>query len=143
MDQPSRWVVLTMHHEITPADLPPPPANYAHAILTTSAQAILHTSAIVPVTADGSVPSGVREQARAVWATIGVLLSGAGMAVVDVVSVTTYVVVSEVAGLPEVMGERDAALGGRRVASPRVTVPARAGPEWLVEISVVAIRAGG
>ncbi len=36
------------------------------------------------------------------------------------------------------MGARDRALGGRRVASTLVTVPALARPEWKVEIAVVA-----
>jgi enamine deaminase RidA (YjgF/YER057c/UK114 family) len=54
----------------------------------------------------------------------------------DVVSVTTYVVAGQ--PLAPVMAARDAALGGHRVASTLVTVPALARPEWLMEIALVA-----
>ena len=57
-----------------------------------------------------------------------------------VVSITTYVVVDFMACLPEVMGARDHALAGHRVASTLVTVPALARPAWKMEIAVVAAR---
>jgi enamine deaminase RidA (YjgF/YER057c/UK114 family) len=64
------------------------------------------------------------------------MLRDAQMAPTDVVSVTTYVVVGE--DLAQVMAARDDALGGHRVASTLVTVPALARPEWRMEIAVVA-----
>jgi len=66
------------------------------------------------------------------------MLRDAGMAVGDVVSVTTYVVVGE--DLSAVMAARDRALGGHRAASTLVTVPALARPEWRMEIAIVAAR---
>ena len=47
----------------------------------------------------------------------------AGMTAADVVSVTTYVVADQLPKLAKVMAARDAALGGRKVASTLVTVP--------------------
>jgi enamine deaminase RidA (YjgF/YER057c/UK114 family) len=82
------------------------------------------------------VPSEIDAQAEIVWANIGAMLADAGMGPADVVSVTTYVVVGE--DLAPVMAARDAFLGGRRVASTLVTVPALARPEWRMEIAVVA-----
>jgi enamine deaminase RidA (YjgF/YER057c/UK114 family) len=60
------------------------------------------------------------------------------MSPTDVVSVTTYVVHGE--DLAPVMAARDRALGGHRVASTLVTVPALARPEWRLEIALVAAR---
>lgn len=127
-----------MHREIKPASIAPPAANYAHAVLVERAERTLYTSGVVPIDVDGSVPDGVEAQARVVWANITALLADAGMGPTDVVSVTTYVVVGE--PLAPVMAARDAALGGHRVASTLVTVPALARPEWRMEIAVVAAR---
>ena len=125
-----------MNREIAPASIAPTAANYAHAILSESAQRWLHTSGIVPIAPDGSVPSSIAEQARTVWANLSAILVDAGMEPRDVVSVTTYVVAGQ--PLAPVMAAQDAALGGHRVASTLVTVPALARPEWLMEIALVA-----
>ena len=50
------------------------------------------------------------------------------MAIADIVSITTYVVVDFMACLPEVMSARDQALNGHRAASTLVSVPALARP---------------
>ena len=60
------------------------------------------------------------------------------MSVVDVVSMTTYVVHGEALG--PVMAVRDRVMDGHRPASTLVVVPALARPEWRLEISVVAAR---
>ena len=130
-----------MQRPVMPAALGAPAATYAHAVLVERPTRWLHTSGIVPRDADGATPEGVAAQARLVWANIAALLEDAGMAPADVVSVTTYVVVSAMShGLGEAMAERDAFLGGRRVASTLVTVPALAQPQWLLEIAVVAAQ---
>ncbi len=85
------------------------------------------------------------------------------MAVTDVVSVTTYVVMPPGSGggdgaetgfektdgegtelgarLAQVMAARDASLNGHRCASILVPVPALATPSWLMEIAIVATAA--
>ncbi len=97
---------------------------------------MVHTSGVVPVRPDGSVPIDVGDQADVVWETILTLLAEAEMGPTNVVSVTTYVVVGEALG--PVMAARDRALGGHRAASTLVTVPALAQPAWRMEIAVVA-----
>jgi 2-iminobutanoate/2-iminopropanoate deaminase len=124
--------------EIRPADIAPPAANYAHAVLTEHATRWLHSSGVVPVGPDGSTPEGIGEQAAAVWRNVAAMLRDADMAASDIVSVTTYVVVGE--DLAPVMAARDRALDGHRAASTLVTVPALARPEWRMEIAVVAAR---
>lgn len=125
-----------MNRVITPSSIAPPAANYAHAVLTTGASRWLHTSGVVPTAPDGITPDDIGDQADVVWANIGAMLEEAGMRAADVVSVTTYAVVGEELG--PVMAARDRFLGGRRVASTLVTVPALAQPQWKVEIAVIA-----
>jgi 2-iminobutanoate/2-iminopropanoate deaminase len=127
-----------MNSEIAPSGIAPTAANYAHAILSEGPSRLLHTSGVVPIAADGSVPTDLAEQAVTVWSNLRAILDEAGMAVTDIVSVTTYVVVGEPLG--PVMAARDAALGGHRAASTLVTVPALARPEWRMEIALIAAR---
>lgn len=127
-----------MRRELSPAGLAPPAANYAHAVLSSNVSRTLHTSGIVPTRPDGTVPETMAEQAITIWETILMLLAEADMAVDNVVSVTTYVVVDDIDELPVVMAARDRALGGRKAASTLVTVPALAQPAWRMEVAVVA-----
>ena len=129
------------NHLVEPDGIAPPAAHYAHAVVSDAGSRLLHTSGVVPIRPDGTVPDGVEEQAEVVWANIAAMLAEAGMDAGDVVSVTTYVVTDE-ADLSGVMAARDRALGGRRAASTLVTVPRLARPEWRMEIAVVAARAG-
>jgi 2-iminobutanoate/2-iminopropanoate deaminase len=121
-----------------PISIAAPAAKYAHAVLAERPERLLHTSGVVPVSPDGSVPDDIAAQATLVWANIVAMLDEAGMAVTDVVSVTTYVVVGE--PLAEVMAARDRVLAGHLAASTLLPVPALARPEWKVEIAVVAAR---
>jgi enamine deaminase RidA (YjgF/YER057c/UK114 family) len=107
-------------------------------VLSESAGKLLHVSGVVAVRPDGSIPDDVADQAAVIWSNIAAILAEAEMAVADIASITTYVVVDFMACLPEVMAARDHALGGHRVASTLVTVPALARPAWKMEIAVVA-----
>jgi 2-iminobutanoate/2-iminopropanoate deaminase len=127
-----------VNHQIAPAGIAPPAANYAHAVLSEAPARLLHTAGVVPVRPDGTVPDGVGEQAEVVWANVEAIFGEAGMEPSDVVSVTTYVVAGE--PLAPVMAARDRFLRGHLAASTLVTVPALARPEWRVEIAVVAAR---
>jgi enamine deaminase RidA (YjgF/YER057c/UK114 family) len=129
-----------MNRAVMPSTLAAPAANYAHAIVTDGASRWLHTSGVVPIRADGTVPVELAEQAEVVWHNLSVLLADAAMEVSDVLSVTTYVVVDLLDRLAVVMAARDRALGGHRAASTLVTVPALARPEWKMEIALVAAR---
>ncbi|MBI4935629.1 MAG: RidA family protein [Actinobacteria bacterium] len=100
----------------------------------------LHSSGVVPIRPDRSVPDSVEEQAEVVWANITAILDEAQMVPADIVSITTYVVVDFLSSLPWVMQVRDRALHGRRVASTLVTVPALANPAWKLEIAIIAAR---
>ncbi len=129
---------MTTHQIISPDRVAPPAANYAHARLTSQASHWLHTSGVVPIAPDGTVPAAISDQAAVVWANIGAMLADAEMTSADVVSVTTYVTPGH--DLAPVMAERDKALDGHLAASTLVVVPELARPEWLMEIAVVAAR---
>ena len=125
---------------VAPASIAAPAANYAHAIVTEQATRWLHTSGVVPTRPDGSVPAAIEAQADVVWANLLAILREAEFDASDVVSVTTYVVVDQLAQLSKVMAARDRALDGHRAASTLVTVPALARPEWKMEIALIAAR---
>ncbi len=127
-----------MNREIKPSSIAPPAANYAHAVLSEAAGKLLHVSGVVAIRPDGSIPDDVADQAAVIWSNLAVILAEAEMAMADIVSVTTYVVVDFMACLPEVMAARDQALNGHRAASTLVTVPALARPAWKMEIAIVA-----
>ena len=128
-----------MNRPIEPRSIAAPVASYAHAVLSERPERILHTSGVVPIAPDGSVPVSVGEQAAVVWGNLGVILSEAEMSATDIVSVTTYAVVGS--DLAPVMAARDRYLGTHRAASTLVTVPALAQPQWKMEIAVIAAAA--
>lgn len=129
-----------MPTEISPPSIAPPAANYAHAVLSRDPGTLLHTSGVVPIAPDGTVPEGIADQAVVIWSNIMAMLAEASMSADHVVSITTYVVHSQTLAddLPAVMRARDEALGGHRAASTLVTVPALVRPEWKLEIAVIA-----
>lgn len=127
-----------VNRQINPLTIAAPAANYAHAVLSESPSAWLHTSGVVPVASDGSTPSTVADQATVVWANIAAMLADAEMGPNDIVSVTTYVVVGE--PLAPVMAARDLFLGDHRAASTLVTVPELAQAAWRMEVAIIAAR---
>jgi 2-iminobutanoate/2-iminopropanoate deaminase len=129
-----------MNRPLVPDSIGPPAANYAHGVHVDGATQWVHTSGVVPTAPDGTVPAAIGDQAELVWANIGAILAEGGLDGGDVVSVTTYVVVDELASLGVVMAARDRALRDRRVASTLVTVPALADRRWKMEIAVIAAR---
>lgn len=127
-----------MNRPVAPPGVAPPAANYALAVLSESPARLLHTAGIVGVTTDGTVPTGIDDQADVIWSSLLSILAEADMVPSDIVSITTYVVSSHLGELRTVMGARDRYLAGHLAASTLVTVPALARPEWLLEIALVA-----
>lgn len=128
--------------EIQPPHMAAPAAKYAHGIKVENPQNMVFTSGVVPTMPDGTVPTTLEGQARVVWANLIEILRTGGMAVSDIVSITTYVVASGAlaSDLAVVMAVRDEVMGDHRAASTLVTVPALARTEWQMEISLVAAK---
>ena len=127
-----------MNRPVAPAGVAPPVANYALAVVSESPSRLLHSSGIVGVTTDGTVPSGLADQADVIWSSLLSILAEADMVPSDIVSITTYVVATHLGELATVMAARDRYLAGHLAASTLVTVPALARPEWLMEVVLVA-----
>ena len=130
-----------MNLTVMPADIAPPAANYAHAVLDSEAGRWLHTSGVVPVRRGRHRPRlGRGRQADVVWANLAAILRAAGMAARR--RRQRHHLRRRLrrrgVGWPSAMAARDAFLGGRRVASTLVTVPALAQPAWLIEIALIA-----
>lgn len=124
------------HRVVSPDSISAPAANYAHARLTTGATRWLHTSGVVPIAADGAVPTDLVDQACVIWSNIAAMLDAAAMGAEHIVSVTTYVTPGQ--DLGPVMAIRDRALDGHLAASTLVIVAELARPEWLIEVAIVA-----
>ena len=127
-----------MNRAVMPTTIAPPAARYAHAVVSEGAGRLLHTSGVVPLRPDGGVPEDIAAQADVVWSNIAAILDEAGMAVTDIVSVTTYVVAGN--DLGPVMASRDRVFGDHVAASTLVTVPALARAEWRMEVALIAAR---
>ena len=127
-----------MNLEVIPAKTAPTASHYAHAVVTTHPQRMLHTSGIAPINAGGMVPDGIEDQSRVVWSNLLEILAESEMDITDIVSVTTYVVVGQPIGA--VLVARDRALKGHRAASTVVMVSELIRPEWLIEIALVAAK---
>ncbi len=97
----------------------------------------LHTSGIVPVKPDGTVPESITAQAEVIWQNIREILKEASMEVTDIALVTTYVVPDQ--DLSEVMAVRDKTFGSHQAASTLLVVSQLAQKSWKMEIAVVAI----
>ena len=122
---------------VNPTGIAPPAANYEHAVLAEGASRILHTSGIVPVKPDGTVPESISAQAEVIWQNIREILKEASMEVTDIALVTTYVVPDQ--NLSEVMAARDETFGSHQAASTLLVVSQLAQKSWKMEIAVVAI----
>jgi len=122
---------------INPTGIAPPAARYDHAVLAKGVSRILHTSGIVPVKQDGTVPEGISDQAEVIWLNIREILKEASMEVTDIALVTTYVVPDQ--DLSEVMAVRDKTFGSHQAASTLLVVSQLAQKSWKMEIAVVAI----
>ncbi len=122
---------------INPTEIAPPAAKYEHAVLAEDASRILHTSGIVPVKPDGTVPENISDQAEVIWQNISEILKESSMKITDITLVTTYVVPGQ--DLSEVMAARDETFGSHQAASTLLVVAQLAQKSWKMEISVVAI----
>ena len=100
---------------VNPTGIAPPAANYEHAVLAEGASRILHTSGIVPVKPDGTVPENISDQAEVIWQNLREILKEASMEITNVTLVTTYVVPDQ--DLSEVMAARDETFGSHQAAS--------------------------
>ncbi len=120
----------------TPNTVAAPFGPYSHAVEVPEGSRLLYIAGEVGVRPDGTVPEGIDAQAEACWRNIIAILADAGMAIGDLVKITTYLV------RPEDVAAAGAArakhFGDARPGSATIIVKALVTPQWLIEIEAVA-----
>src|SRR5258708_40292569 len=76
----------------TPASVAAPFGPYSHAVEVPEGSRLLYISGEVGVLPDGTVPETIETQAEACWRNIIAILADAGMAIEDLVKITTYLI---------------------------------------------------
>lgn len=127
--------------EITPSDIPPPFARYAHGVEVPPGRRMVFTSGQLGLAPDGTVPEDVGAQADICFANIDAILRAAGAGRGDVVRINAFV--TDRAFMAGYMAARDRWLAevDRLPASTLVIVSGFTRPEFKVEIEVVAAPA--
>ena len=129
--------------ELTPEDIAPPFARYAHGVDVPAGHRLIMTSGQLGLAADGTVPESVEAQARICFANIEAILRAAGAGREEVVRINAYV--TDRAYMAGYMAARDAWLASvtRLPASTLVIVSGFTRPEFRVEVEVTAAVPGG
>lgn len=127
--------------EITPPDIPPPFARYAHAVEVPAGRRLVFASGQLGLAPDGTVPEDAGAQADICFSNIDAILRAAGAGREDVVRVNAFV--TDRAHMLAYMAARDRWLAGvpRLPASTLVIVAGFTRPEFYVEVEVVAAPA--
>ncbi|MFN8077997.1 MAG: RidA family protein [Kineosporiaceae bacterium] len=127
---------LTAHD---PPTVPRPEGGYVHAVEVGPGQRLLFISGQIPVGLDREVPPDAEAQCRLIWSHIVACLEHAGMAVTDLVKVTTFLGDRDVAAANAVV--RREVLGEHRPALT-VVVAEIYDSAWLLEIEAIAAAGG-
>jgi len=124
--------------EITPDDIAPPFARYAHGVEVPPGRRLIFTSGQLGIGGDGSVPEDAGEQAAICFCNIDAILQAAGAGREDIVRINAFV--TDRAHMQGYMSARDRWLADvvRLPASTLVIVSGFTRPEFKVEVEVVA-----
>jgi enamine deaminase RidA (YjgF/YER057c/UK114 family) len=124
--------------QITPPDIAPPFARYAHGVEVPPGRRLILTSGQLGLSQDGTIPEDAGAQADICFASIDAILRAAGAGREDVVRINAFV--TDRAHMAGYMAARDRWLAGvtRLPASTLVIVSGFTRPEFKVEIEVVA-----
>jgi len=124
--------------ELTPEDIAPPFARYAHGVVVPEGHRLIFTSGQLGLAADGTVPGDAGDQAAICFANIDAILRAGEAGRGDVVRINAFV--TDRAFMAGYMAARDAWLADvtRLPASTLMIVGGFTRPEFKVEIEVVA-----
>lgn len=123
---------------INPSGVAAPVGAYSHAVQIPPGARVLHVSGQVGLRTDGSLAECIEAQSECAWRNIVEILRTAGMAVEDLVKITSLLTRRE--DFPAYAAVRGRFLGGARPASTSYVVSALVRPEWLVEVEAVAAK---
>jgi len=122
-----------------PAGVAGPFGTYSHGVEVESPMRLVFGAGQTGVDTDGRIGEDIEEQSRLAWRNIEGVLSGAGMAITDIVQLNMLLVHRE--DLRTAREVREEYLGEHRPASTLTFVAGLAHPDWRIEIDFVAARA--
>jgi len=123
---------------INPTTIAGPFANYAHGVEVESNARLLFGAGQTGVEIDGTVPDGIEDQARIVWANIKTILAEANMEIADIVQLNMLLI--DRADREGAAAVRDAEFGPHLPASTLMYISGLADPAWKIEIDFIAAR---
>lgn len=126
-----------MIKSVTPGDMAPPFARYAHGVVDVRA-GVLMTSGQLALDLDGTIPEGAEAQAALIFANLEKILTEGGTDKAHVLKLHAYV--TDRAHMAGYMAARDAWLADipHLPASTLMIVSGFTRPEFVVEIEVTA-----
>ena len=129
--------------EITPHDIAPPFARYAHGVEVPAGHRLIVTSGQLGLDADGHVPESVEAQADICFSNVDTILRAAGAGRQAVIRINAFV--TDRSYMAGYMAARDAWLADvtRLPASTLVIVSGFSRPEFRVEVEVTAAVPAG
>lgn len=134
--------------ELTPPDLRPPFARYAHGVEIPANWRLVQTSGQLGIHPDDSIPESAYDQAMLCFENLRKILAAADMTPADVAHISAYV--TDRAHMAGYMQARDAFVasgngeenggdgGGRLPSSTLVIVSGFTRPEFKVEVEILA-----
>ncbi|MEM9740847.1 MAG: RidA family protein [Pseudomonadota bacterium] len=128
---------------LSPEDIAPPFARYAHGVIVPEGYRLILTSGQLGLGEDGAIPEGAEAQAEIVFANLTSILASAGAGAGDVLRLNAFV--TDRAHMGGYMAARDRWLAhvDRLPASTLVIVSGFTRPEFKVEVEVTAaVREG-
>lgn len=123
---------------LTPPDIRPPFARYAHGVEVRAGARLLFSSGQLGLAPDDALPDGAQAQAARCFANLDAILRDAAMTRADVVRLNAYV--TDRAHMAGYMAARDAWVADLPAppASTLMIVSGFTRPEFLVEIEMIA-----
>jgi enamine deaminase RidA (YjgF/YER057c/UK114 family) len=124
-----------VHSDETPAPL----SAHSDAVIIPAGARILVSSGLLGMRKDGTIPEAIEDQVTAAFDNVEAVLRAAGMAMRDLVKMTTYI--TDAGYRDTFRSERAKRVGDEPPASTRVVITALSMPELKIEIEVIAAKA--
>ncbi|WP_170424171.1 RidA family protein [Ruegeria arenilitoris] len=123
---------------LSPTDIPPPFARYAHGVEIPGDWRMVQTSGQLGIRPDGTIPEDAYDQAVICFQNIEKILGSSGMSASDVAHVSAFV--TDRSHMADYMRARDEFLAStsRLPSSTLLIVSGFTRPEFKVEVEVLA-----
>jgi enamine deaminase RidA (YjgF/YER057c/UK114 family) len=123
---------------LTPKNVATPRGPYVHGMIVDPGKTWLSISGQVGIRPDGTIPEGIVEQTRTVWANLAEVLKEGGMGIPNIVKMTSFLTSTDFIG--DYNRIRAESLGDFKPTSTLLVVAGLASPELLVEVEVLAAK---